>query len=77
LPVEQVAADWHVVRWEILNSYAIGDFDRALQLYNRADDLQLLDSASIRIMRGQFRYLEIFGSEFDIPLTEMFWEPAV
>lgn len=77
LPVEQVSANWHVFRWEILNSYAIGDFDRALQLFDRAVSLKLEDSGNLLIMRGQFRYLEVFGPELDVPLTDIFWEPAV
>ena len=65
------------MRWEIQNSYAIGDFGRALQLYDRAYDLKLFDLGELSIMRGQFRYLAIFGSDLGVPLKEMYWEPSV
>ena len=77
LRVEDVPADWRLVRWEILNSYAIEDLERALLLYNRADDLKLHDLSRLRIMRGHVRYWGVFASEADISFKDLFWEPTI
>jgi tetratricopeptide (TPR) repeat protein len=52
---------WKEMRWEILNSYSIGDWARAGKLYDRAEELGLLDKKEILLLRAQFNYLQIFG----------------
>jgi tetratricopeptide (TPR) repeat protein len=62
LPPEDCPGTWPDLRWEILNSYLVEDWDRATRLYNRAEDLQLQSAGEIAALRGQFRFLAEFGS---------------
>ncbi len=41
LPVEECPNDWRTIKWEILNSYVIGDWERAKQLYDHAELVRL------------------------------------
>lgn len=62
LPVER-CNEWGRVRWEISNSCAITDWERALRLYNRATDLALIDRKQISLFRGQFHFIRVFRDE--------------
>lgn len=77
LKVEDVHAEWQFVRWEILNSYAIEDWDRANALYHKAEGEKLLDDAEMRAIRGQFKYLSVFGPRLDMKLSTLIWEPKL
>jgi len=77
LDVDKVPADWRFIRWEILNSYAVGDWDRALKLYDRAGEPGPLELTDLQLMRGQFRYLLVYASEFELGLYLLWWEPKV
>src|SRR2546428_114789 len=72
---EEVPADWRYIRWEILNSYTIKDMDRALELYNKTQHLGLLDPAELYLLRGQFRFLRVFGPKLDEGFDPLMWEP--
>src|SRR5271157_2845215 len=69
--------DWRTTRWEILNAYVISDWDRALELYNRAERLNLLPLAEIQVLRAQFRFLAAFGKATQPSLDSLFWPPDV
>ncbi len=56
LVVEDCPPNWRSIRWEILNSYVIRDWERALDLYGRAEKLGVTDPVDIQLMRGQFRF---------------------
>lgn len=88
--VEDCGNAWRDVRWEILNCYLIEDWDRATRLYNRAEDLQLKSAGEIAALRGQFRFLTVFGgrieenvrrlldrSDIRVALNSLFWEPRI
>lgn len=77
LNAEDIPRDWRVIRWEILNSYAAADWNRALKLYNIAEESNLLDIGDLQIMRGQFRYLQVFGAEMWVGLDLLWWEPKL
>ena len=77
LKVEEVAHDWGVIHWEILNSYAISDWKRALKLYSIAEESSLLDLADLQLIRGLFRYLLVFGPKFEVELDSLWWEPKI
>jgi tetratricopeptide (TPR) repeat protein len=90
VPVEECGNAWRDVRWEILNSFLIEDWDRATRLYNRAEDLQLKSVGEIAVLRGQFRFLTVFGgrieenvrkllnsSDIRLALNSLFWEPEI
>jgi tetratricopeptide (TPR) repeat protein len=70
--------DWRTIAWEILNSYASRDcWDRALQLLARAEQMKLKDRREIQAIRGQLRFLEVFGDEMEVPLDSLEWEPRI
>jgi tetratricopeptide (TPR) repeat protein len=69
--------DWRTIRWEILNSYAIRDWDRALKLYNRAEELGFKNKGETQAMRGQFRFLVVFGDEFGLDLDSLQIKPHI
>jgi hypothetical protein len=90
VPVDDCGNAWRDVRWEILNCYLIEDWDRATRLYNRAEDLQLKSAGEIATLRGQFRFLTVFGgrieqnvrrlldrSDIRLALNSLFWEPRI
>jgi tetratricopeptide (TPR) repeat protein len=51
----------------------VRDWKRALRLYNRAEEL--LDPTDLQLMRGQFRYLLVYGPEIELELDSLWWEP--
>jgi tetratricopeptide (TPR) repeat protein len=69
--------DWRTIRWEILNSYSIRDWGRALKFYERAEEMGIKDQAQIQAMRGQFRFLVVFGDEFGLALDSLDTEPQI
>jgi len=77
LKVDELPNDWPLIRWEIINSYAISDWDRALELYNRAEELGARPQAELQAMRGQFNYLRVFGRAMEAPLESLIWRPGV
>jgi tetratricopeptide (TPR) repeat protein len=77
LRVEEIPNDWRVIRWEILNSYAISDWKRALKLYSIAEESNLLDLCDLQLIRGQFRYLLVFGPKLGLELESLWWEPKL
>lgn len=76
LKVEEVPSDWRFVRWEILNSYAIRDWDRARKLITKAEEEALLEPQEIHALRGHFLYLIVFGPRMGVGLETLYWEPA-
>lgn len=70
-------SDWRIIRWEILNSYAIRDWKRTTSLYNRAEDSGMLARAEIQALRGQYEFLAAVGDNTDHPLDSLFWEPRI
>ncbi len=81
LPVENVPGNWQFIRWEILNSYLIQDWERAKDLYDQAEKLQLLERSELQALRGQFRFLKVYFSTIsqgdDDGLDSLTWEPKV
>ena len=77
MKAEDIPHDWRVIRWEILNSYAISDWKRALKLYSIAEESNLLDLCDLQLIRGQFRYLLVFGPKFEVELDSLWWEPKI
>ena len=75
-PVEE-CTDWPTIRWEISNSYAIRDWDRALRLYNHIETLSILEPAEIQLLRGQFNFLVVFGPRRDSEFDPLEWEPKL
>jgi tetratricopeptide (TPR) repeat protein len=89
--VEEIGT-WREMRWEILNSYLI-DWARAGKLYDRAEELGLLGTKDICLLRGQFNYLRVFDcmiggclrfffkssrfSDSRYMLQSLNWEPKV
>jgi tetratricopeptide (TPR) repeat protein len=69
--------DWRTIRWEILNAYVISDWDRALELYNRAEKLNLLPLTEIRVLRAQFRFLVALGKATVPTVNSLLWPPDV
>lgn len=73
--------DWQFVRWEILNSYLVSDWDRALKLYNRVEELELLEHSELQVLRGQFRFLAVYfcavAPAKEDGLDSLQWEPVV
>jgi hypothetical protein len=75
---------------EILNSYLACDWDRAVLLYNRAEDLKLKNLGEIAVLRGQFKFLFVFGRSIEqdvrrivkteeiwLTLESLCWEPKI
>lgn len=77
LKLEDVPPEWPYIRWEVLNSYTIRDWERALELYNRAEKSKALEPVAAWVLRGQFRYLVFFGNEIEIELDSLEWEPSI
>jgi tetratricopeptide (TPR) repeat protein len=90
LPVEDCAGTWRHLRWEVLNSYLIHDWERAARFYNRAEELGLCKPNEIAVLRGQFRFLVVFGDSIEkdvrrflkndkirLSLDSLFWNPAI
>ena len=67
--------NWKEMRWEILNSYLIHDWARAGKLYDRAEELGRLDINLIRLLRGQFNYVVVFGSRMTQIIRDLFRYP--
>lgn len=63
--VEDCPPEWRLIRWEILNAYLISDWERALNLYARAEQYGLLSPADICLFRAQFYYLRVFDEEIE------------
>ena len=55
--------DWKRTRWEILNCYASQNWGLAQELYNRAEQLQLISRNDLLFLGGQFNFLLVFGRE--------------
>lgn len=72
-----VPAEWRFLKWEISNSYSIADWPRALELYNRAEQAPELDRAQLNLLRGQFRFLWVFGPKMDKEFNLSEWEPKL
>jgi tetratricopeptide (TPR) repeat protein len=68
---------WKETRWEILNSYLIRDWARAGKLYDRTEELGLLDIKEIRLLRGQFNYLVVLGWTIEAIIRGFFKEPNI
>jgi len=77
LKVEDVPENWCFIRWEILNSFAVQDSARALRLYNKAEDLHLLDPAELQALRGQLRFMVVAGPRIDKEFDLVDWEPKL
>jgi hypothetical protein len=60
--------DWREIQWEISNSCEVEDWDRAVQLYDRASELQAVDETDMRLLLGQFRFLLAFRDAPAAPL---------
>ncbi len=67
--------DWRFIRWEILNSCLIADWDRVRKLYDRAESLQLIDRSDLFLLRAQFNFLVAFGE--DESLKDLYWKPKI
>ena len=89
LPVEDCAGTWRHFRWEVLNSYLIHDWERAARFYNRAEEIGLCKPNEIAVLRGQFRFLVVFGDSIEkdvrrflkndkirLSLDSLFWDPV-
>ncbi len=66
--------DWRTIRWEILNSYVISDWERARELYDRArklDDVRPV--GEIEVLRAQFDFLLTQDQEATLAL--LLWLP--
>jgi tetratricopeptide (TPR) repeat protein len=63
--------DWRRIRWEILNAYSICDWDRALDLFNRAERAQAADSIRVQLMRGEFGFIRLFEQPLGELLTSV------
>jgi len=70
-------SDARNIRWEILNSYAIHDWDRAHGLYGRLEALHLVEPSDLDLLCAQFRFLLVFGSEIELELSSLEWAPKV
>lgn len=90
LSAEDCPGTWPDYRWEISNSYLVKDWDRANSLYNRAEELRLKSDGEIAVLRGQFRFLTVFGNRVEenvrrvlkrddvrVGLNTLFWEPRI
>ena len=81
LSMENVPVDWRIMQWEILNSYLIRDWNRALELYNKAAEVEVLELWKLFLLRGQFRFLRVFFSKVmpheGTGLESLAWEPRV
>ncbi|HEV2521854.1 MAG TPA: hypothetical protein VGT24_05680 [Candidatus Acidoferrales bacterium] len=90
LSAEDCPGTWRDLRWEILNSYLVKDWDRANRLYSRAEELRLKSDGEIAALRGHFRFLTVFGNrieenvrrvlkrdDFRVGLNTLFWEPRI
>ena len=81
LPVERCPGNWQFIRWEILNSCLVRDWERAKDLYDWAEKLELLERSELQALRGQFRFLKVYFSAIsqgdDAGLDSLQWEPAV
>jgi tetratricopeptide (TPR) repeat protein len=89
LAVEQCPAEWRIVRWEILNSYLVRDWKRALAFYKKAHEERLLADAESQLLVGQFKFLLVFAREIQrevstIPnmkltcdLESLTWKPQI
>lgn len=75
VPIE-LFDDWRTIRWEILNAYVIRDWDRARELYDRAEKLNLRPG-EIEVLRAQFRFLAALAQETELSLESLFWPPEV
>ena len=81
LPVERCPGNWQFIRWEILNSCLVRDWERAKDLYDWAEKLALLERSELQALRGQFRFLKVYFSAIsqgdDAGLDSLQWEPAL
>jgi tetratricopeptide (TPR) repeat protein len=77
LKCEDVPPHRDYISWEILNSYAVQGWDRALELYNGAESLGVHKPSTAWLLRAQFRYLRLFASELEMELDSLDWEPLI
>jgi tetratricopeptide (TPR) repeat protein len=70
-PVES-CADLRTIRWEIVNSCAAEDYDRALRLCNRLQ--ALLPSWQVSFARGRLRFLAVHLPLWDDPPSLLSWD---
>lgn len=49
--------DSRTIRWEITNAYMVENWDRAFQLYDRAEQLGLARDVDLFLMRGHLQFL--------------------
>ena len=76
LPVEN-CTDWRTIRWEICNACATRDWERARQLHDQLEALDLLEPAERQVLRGQFNFFVALGSKKHWEFDPLFWEPKL
>ncbi len=76
-PVEKCQNDWRTIKWEILNSYVIRDWERARQLYDHAELVGALDELDLQLLRGHFNFLLVYDKENKDVLNSLYWEPGI
>ncbi len=77
LPVDECPNDWRTIKWEILNSLVIRDWDRAQRLYNYAELVGALNTARILLLRGQLDFLVVFDAGNEKLADAPQWSPEV
>jgi hypothetical protein len=78
LPTEDIPRSWPRFRWEILNSYAAGLWDRALGIFELSERSGLIPVQHLRLMRGHVRYLlAVWADSPDDPADDLIWDPRV
>lgn len=77
LKPDECPADWRLIKFEILASFALKKWERARQLYDVAEHAAVLDNQIVHALRGQFSFLvALCGSEEDVT-DGIAWEPRL
>ncbi|MFZ1129953.1 MAG: tetratricopeptide repeat protein [Terriglobales bacterium] len=72
LVAPEMCSSWPRLAWEISNAYLAEQWDLLWSLFARADTLDQIDRQEVCLLRTQFRFLQLFGSQIDHELQNNF-----
>lgn len=75
---DECPADWRVIKFEILASFVLKNWERARRLYDAAEHEAVLEKQIAHALRGQFNFLVgVRGATEEDVVDEVQWEPRL
>jgi tetratricopeptide (TPR) repeat protein len=78
LKPDECPADWRVIKFEILASFVLKNWERARRLYDFAEHAAVLEKHIVHALRGQFSFLvALYGTTEEDVVDDLKWEPRL